>query len=57
VFSQKDQIGMGYSSVVYKGIDDITKEDRAIKVVELSKIKNEVQRHLLNNEMRALRKL
>lgn len=49
VFNQKDQIGKGYSSVVYRGIDDLTKEEIAIKVVELSKIKNEVQRHLLNN--------
>lgn len=57
VFNQKDQIGKGYSSVVYRGQDEVTKDDIAVKVVELTKIKNEVQRHLLNNEMRALRKL
>lgn len=42
---------------MFKGINELTKEEIAVKVVELAKIKNEVQRYLLNNEMRALRKL
>ena len=57
VYNPKDEVGKGFSSVVYKGVNELNKEEIAVKVIELVKIKNEVQKYLLNNEMRALRKL
>ena len=44
----KDQIGKGYTSYVYKGKNEKTGEIVAIKTIEMSKIRNEIERSLLN---------
>lgn len=50
-------IGSGFSSNVYKGLNELNGETIAIKVLELSKIQSEVEKYLLNNEINALRAL
>ena len=61
IYHPHDLIGSGFSSHVYKGINEVaTDPDHkqiAIKVIELSKIHNEVEKYLLNNEINALKVL
>ena len=49
MFDFHDKIGSGYSSNVYKGRDCNTGKDVAIKVIELKKLKNDVEKMLLSN--------
>jgi len=51
-----DKIGKGYSSQVYKGRNDNTSkilshsdEEVAIKVIDMKRLKGEVQKNLLNS--------
>ncbi|CAD8158578.1 unnamed protein product [Paramecium pentaurelia] len=53
-YSVNDQIGSGFSSQVFKGKNDNTNETVAIKIIDRSKITNEVEEFLLNQEIRAL---
>ncbi|CAK68742.1 unnamed protein product (macronuclear) [Paramecium tetraurelia] len=53
-YSANDQIGSGFSSSVYKGKNENTNETVAIKIIDRSKITNEVEEFLLNQEIRAL---
>jgi len=57
IYDPSDVIGSGFSSKVYKGINEHNNEQVAIKVIELAKIQNEVEKYLLNNEINALRAL
>ena len=50
-------IGTGFSSKVYKGKDDRTDEEVAVKVIDVKMMKNEVQHFLLNNEIEVMKKL
>lgn len=47
-----DKIGMGYSSVVYKGVNSQDSTEVAIKAVDLHRIDTEVKRSLLRNEIK-----
>jgi len=53
-FLSSDMIGQGYSSKVYKGKNDISNLPVALKLIDLSKINNEVQTFLLKNEISVL---
>ncbi|CAD8070380.1 unnamed protein product [Paramecium sonneborni] len=53
-YSVNDQIGSGFSSQVFKGKNENTNETVAIKIIDRSKITNEVEEFLLNQEIRAL---
>ena len=57
-YGLKDEIGRGFSSTVYRGINEKTKEQVAIKVIDLKKVK-EVKggKQMLEGEIEALRKL
>lgn len=46
-----DIVGSGYSSFVYKGKDERNGEIVAIKVIDMRKLKNDVERYLLSNEI------
>lgn len=48
-------VGSGFSSQVFRGLNENNLEPIAIKVIELNKIQNEVEKYLLNNEITALR--
>jgi serine/threonine protein kinase len=52
-----DYIGKGFSSEVFKGKNDSTGEIVAIRVIDMHKIKNEVQMFLLKNETEVIPKL
>ena len=53
IYHPGDIIGSGFSSQVFKGISELEPDPAlkqiAIKVIELSKIQNEVEKYLLNN--------
>lgn len=53
IYHPGDVIGSGFSSQVFKGINELEADPAlkniAIKVIELSKIQNEVEKYLLNN--------
>jgi len=51
-----DYIGKGFSSEVFKGKNDSTGEIVAIRVIDMHKIKNEVQMFLLKNETEVIPK-
>jgi len=53
----QDEIGAGYQSTVYLGVNDASGRAVALKIVDLTKIVNEVQRFLLNNEIFVLSRL
>lgn len=57
IYDHTAPIGKGFSSLVYSGHNEATNEVIAIKVIELAKIENAVQKYLLNNEINALRAL
>jgi serine/threonine protein kinase len=57
IYDPQEVIGSGFSSKVFKGVNELTQETIAIKVLELSKIQSEVEKYLLNNEINALRAL
>lgn len=42
-----DTIGKGYSSQVYRGKNDETQENVAVKVIDLKMLKNEINKTLL----------
>lgn len=46
-FSLTDRIGKGYTSIVYKGRNDITSEIVAIKVIDLKSINDHIKKNLL----------
>lgn len=50
----KDQIGKGFSSLVYRGRNEKTGEIVAIKAVDMTKIRNEIEKALLSQEIYAL---
>ena len=50
-------IGKGYSSQVFKGRNDNTDETVAIKVIDMSKLKGEVHKNLLESEIDVLKSL
>ncbi|EGR30083.1 protein kinase domain protein [Ichthyophthirius multifiliis] len=53
-----NQIGRGYSSIVFRGKDDRTNDENlAIKVIDTKLMTNEVQLFLLGNEINVLRRL
>lgn len=52
-----DKIGKGYSSTVYKGLDDLTGEEVAIKVIELRSLKDQTSRLMLNTEIECFREV
>lgn len=56
-YQTNNVIGKGYSSFVYKGLNTKTQEAVSLKVIDMHKIVNPVQKHLLENEIRVLRKL
>ena len=53
IYHPSELIGSGFSSQVFKGINELesdpSKKNIAIKVIQLSKITNEVENYLLNN--------
>jgi serine/threonine-protein kinase ULK/ATG1 len=49
IYDPAQIIGSGFSSNVYKGLNELNGETIAIKVLELSKIQSEVEKYLLNN--------
>lgn len=57
IYDPQEVVGSGFSSKVFKGVNELTQETIAIKVLELSKIQSEVEKYLLNNEINALRAL
>lgn len=57
IYDPLEVVGSGFSSKVFKGVNELTQETIAIKVLELSKIQSEVEKYLLNNEINALRAL
>ena len=56
-FSVNDQIGNGYSSVVYKGKNQNNEHSVAIKVINLHSLPSRFHRQLLENELQILRKV
>lgn len=52
-----DVIGKGYSSIVFRGKDDRTDEEVAVKVIDMKQISNEVQHFLLSNELSVMARL
>ena len=52
-----DGIGKGYSSQVYKGRNDDSAELVAVKVIDLKMLKNEINRVLLESEIKVLKEL
>lgn len=56
-YALMDVIGKGYSSLVYKGINEKTREVVAIKVIDIKSFKNKLSRQMLEGEIEALRKL
>ena len=53
-YANKESIGKGFSSSVYKGRDDRTEEQVAIKVIDMKAMKGEVHRNLLAGEIEIL---
>ncbi|CAD8144929.1 unnamed protein product [Paramecium octaurelia] len=49
------EIGKGFSSRVYKGRDERTLENVAVKVIDMKKLKQTLHKQLLKNEINALR--
>ncbi|CAD8142078.1 unnamed protein product [Paramecium pentaurelia] len=49
------EIGKGFSSRVYKGRDERTLENVAIKVIDMKKLKQSIHTQLLRNEIKALK--
>ncbi|KRX01178.1 Protein kinase-like domain [Pseudocohnilembus persalinus] len=56
-YNMTEVIGKGYSSNVFKGKDDNTGDLVAVKVIDMKKITNEVQKFLLQNEIDIIKKL
>ena len=52
-----DTIGKGYSSQVYKGRNDDSSQAVAVKVIDLKMLKNEINRILLQSEIKVLKEL
>ena len=52
-----DAIGKGYSSQVFRGRNDLTNEQVAIKVINMSMLKSEVHQALLSSEIECLKTL
>lgn len=52
-----DAIGKGYSSQVFRGRNDLTNEQVAIKVINMSMLKSEVHQALLASEIECLKSL
>lgn len=55
-YGLKDVIGRGYSSVVYRGHNDKTKEKVAIKVIDIRAIQGKPEKRMLEGEIEALKK-
>ncbi|CAK58292.1 unnamed protein product (macronuclear) [Paramecium tetraurelia] len=49
------EIGKGFSSRVYKGRDERTLENVAVKVIDMKKLKQTIHKQLLKNEINALK--
>lgn len=56
-YGLKDVIGRGFSSVVYRGGNDKTKEKVAIKVIDIRAIQGKPEKRMLEGEIDALKKL
>ncbi|KAL4468753.1 hypothetical protein ABPG74_005256 [Tetrahymena malaccensis] len=56
-YQLNDQIGKGYSSKVFKGKDERTDDEVAVKVIDMKMMSNEVQLFLLQNEISVMKKL
>jgi serine/threonine-protein kinase ULK/ATG1 len=56
-YGLKDVIGRGFSSVVYRGVNDKTKEKVAIKVIDIRAIQGKPEKRMLEGEIDALKKL
>lgn len=56
-YNLDDQIGKGFSSVVYKGINNLNQEHVAIKVINLKQIKDGLAKIMLDNEVECLSQL
>lgn len=56
-YGLKDMIGRGFSSVVYRGTNDKTKEKVAIKVIDIRQIQGRPEKKMLEGEIEALKKL
>ena len=56
-YGLNDVIGKGYSSHVFKGRNDDSDENVAIKVIDLRLLKNDINRILLNSEIEVLKQL
>ncbi|CAD8056859.1 unnamed protein product [Paramecium sonneborni] len=48
-------IGQGFSSTVYKGRDEKTLQNVAVKVIDMKRLNKSIQTQLLKNEINALR--
>ena len=63
-FALGDRIGRGFSSIVYKGQNDITSilfskldEIVAIKVIELKSLRHQITKDLLQTELKCIKKI
>lgn len=56
-YNLSDVIGTGYSSKVFRGKDERSSEDVAVKVIDMKLMNNEVQTFLLQNEISVMRRL
>jgi serine/threonine-protein kinase ULK/ATG1 len=56
-YGLSDVIGKGYSSLVFKGINEKTREIVAIKVIDVKAFKDRIGKQMLEGEIEALRKL
>lgn len=56
-YGLNDVIGKGYSSHVYKGRNDDSDQNVAVKVIDLKMLKNEINRILLDSEIEVLKEL
>jgi serine/threonine-protein kinase ULK2 len=50
-YGLKDVIGRGFSSVVYRGTNDKTKEKVAVKVIDIRAIQGKPEKKMLDGEI------
>lgn len=53
-YGLSDVIGKGYSSVVFKGVNERTRETVAIKVIDIKAFKDKIGKQMLEGEIDAL---
>lgn len=56
-YDLSEKIGSGFSSSVYRGINNITNQTVAIKVIDLHQITTPISKTLLKNEIHVLRQI